>query len=296
MSFSVHAGDAPTTWSTHLSALPTWQKTRPDSNTAATGRKQVVCSTFFQSATCPDGTACSFAHHLLDLDGAVQAKLVSMMGEQLPPHFVQQQQQQKPPLAVDPIVAERRAYNAFFNIQQRPAAAVHGGHGYLSSSASSSSSTSQQEDSPTLAAAPPPPVLMKRVSVGLPARCQYPHAVPGTLYDFLNVKRKCGTEAVEEAYRRWRSAGYKAAKAMDPLKADTMDRWIVAAKNVLSNPVLRAEYDGSLPPNPTSLYQNNNKGIAGDDMNNSTKAPGNSVAKSIATPSVTPLFEGGIWN
>jgi hypothetical protein len=212
----------------------------------------------------------------------VQAKLVSLMGDQLPQYFLA-----APPVASDSTTEEQRAFNAFFNIQQKRQANVGaGGGGYLSSSASSTSSHNSGQDSPTLAAVAPSAPL-KRVSVGLPARCQYPHAVPGTFYDFINVKRKCLTADVEEAYRRWRTAGYKAAKAIDPAKADAMDRLIVDAKNVLSNPSIRAEYDNSLPPNPTSLCP----------QQGTTATTGAKPAvKSIATPAVVPLFEGGIWS
>ena len=257
-------------------------------------KKVTVCTTYFQNASCASGAQCGFAHHLQELDGSVQAKLLGLMGEQLPGHFL------APPVvvAVDAATEEQRAFNAFFNIQQKRQTHPTGGGGHLSSSASSSSSS---QDSPTLAADPVPAVPLRRISIGLPPRCQYPHPVPGTLYDFMNVKRKCRTEDVEEAYRRWRTTGYKAAKGIDPAKADAMDRLIVDAKNVLGNPSIRAEYDSLLPENPTSLSQQ--QGLCQQQQQHNTARSSSSTTppapkladKSIATPAVAPMFEGSIW-
>ena len=276
MSFSVQAVD-----SGPSSPSASWGP-RNDP-TLTSGKKVTVCSAYFQTANCPNGSSCDFAHCMQELDGAVQVKLVGLMGEQLPLHFI------APPPPLDPVAEEQRAFNAFFNIhQQKQHQQQHHQHsavfgGGVSSSASSSSSASAQ-DSPTLASVTPAAGVTqpRKISIGLPQRCQYPHAVPGTYYDFINVKRKCLTEDVEEAYRKWRSVGYKAAKTIDPAKADAMDRLIVDAKNVLSNPSIRAEYDASLPARPTSLCPQQQLQLQ--------------QSKAIATPAVAPLFEDGIWN
>eukprot|EP00331_Platyophrya_macrostoma_P023837 CAMPEP_0176441740 /NCGR_PEP_ID=MMETSP0127-20121128/21391_1 /TAXON_ID=938130 /ORGANISM="Platyophrya macrostoma, Strain WH" /LENGTH=180 /DNA_ID=CAMNT_0017826603 /DNA_START=215 /DNA_END=754 /DNA_ORIENTATION=+ len=95
------------------------------------------------------------------------------------------------------------------------------------------------------------------VRVRLPARCRYPHPVPGTYYDHLNVKRNASPDAIEEAYRTWRTVGYKTAKALDSARADAMDRLVVDAKNVLSNVVMRREYDAQLPVQTTPINSPN---------------------------------------
>ena len=82
----------------------------------------------------------------------------------------------------------------------------------------------------------------------LPERCRYPHATPGTYYDYLNVKRSVAREDIERKYQSWRDDGYKKAASINVEKADAMDRLIVEAKTILCNDRMRAEYDQLLPP------------------------------------------------
>lgn len=112
----------------------------------------------------------------------------------------------------------------------------------------------------------------------LPPRCRYPHAVPGTYYDHLNVKRNATHEAIEEAYRHWRAVGYKAVRMIDPAKADGVDRLVVDARNVLANEAMRREYDAHLPSSTTPLTS-------------PSKAP---KATSAAAPISPAMFED-LW-
>lgn len=122
----------------------------------------------------------------------------------------------------------------------------------------------------------------------LPARCRYPHSVPGTYYDHLNIKRTATHEAIEETYRQWRASGYKSAKAVDPVSADAMDRLIVDARNVLSNEAMRKEYDQQLPAFTTPLNS--------PSKPQKTQTPGVVVAPSSTTNAALPpgLFDD-IW-
>eukprot|EP00758_Cryptobia_borreli_P014346 Tbor_TRINITY_DN5912_c0_g3::TRINITY_DN5912_c0_g3_i1::g.18707::m.18707 len=84
-------------------------------------------------------------------------------------------------------------------------------------------------------------------SLSLPQHCRYPHSIPGSFYEHLNLKRTCDSADVDASYRRWRTSGYKAAKAIgEKEKADAMDCIVVNAKLVLSNTALRALYDEDL--------------------------------------------------
>jgi hypothetical protein len=90
--------------------------------------------------------------------------------------------------------------------------------------------------------------------VTLPDRCRYPHATPGTYYDYLNVKRSATKEDICAKYKQWRDEGYRKACALDAEKADAMDRLIVDAKNILSSDTMRAAYDALLPPVGAGLF------------------------------------------
>ena len=90
-------------------------------------------------------------------------------------------------------------------------------------------------------------LLQQPLKAALPQRCFYPHAVPGTYYQHLNVKTTCTKTDIERSYKRWRVEGYKKVKSIDPAKADALDRLIVDAKNVLCNEVMRKEYDAMIP-------------------------------------------------
>lgn len=99
-----------------------------------------------------------------------------------------------------------------------------------------------------VALTPVQPLPVQPTLVTLPARCHYPHAIPGSYYDHLNLKRTCTKADIEKSYQKWRDQGYRHVKAVDALKADTLDRIIVDANNVLSNDEFRRAYDAMLPP------------------------------------------------
>lgn len=257
---------------------------------SSNGCRRIVCSSFFQTGFCPDGDFCGFAHHMDELEHEAQVQLVAMMGDALPGHFI----------------APRAASTQ--NSWQNQAAGGHHQHPTTNSdftpygaprhnfrplpSRTNSGSRSlpfNANSSVTNPSSSLPPFLLEAVEerkVQLPSRCRYPHPVPGTYYDYLNIKRNASREAVEEAYRMWRSSGYKAAKAIDQLKADAIDRLVVDAKNVLSNDGMRKEYDAQLPVNTTPLSSPIKKHVP----NAATSS--NAVAPPVALP---PGMFDDIW-
>ncbi|RNE99556.1 protein G2 [Trypanosoma conorhini] len=83
--------------------------------------------------------------------------------------------------------------------------------------------------------------------IRLPPRCRYPHRVTrGTYYDVLGVQRTATQEEIIASYRRWQKE-YKRLKQIDQQNADARDTVVVEARNVLGHPVLRSEYDRTLP-------------------------------------------------
>lgn len=204
-------------------------------NTAAVppqhGTRRVVCSSYFQTAFCTDGDFCSFAHHMDELEPVAKSQLLGLMADNLPLHFVG---------------SRHAAGGSGLPSQMQPS--EPSGSGRTTPTAFTPYGNPSQVSSRWR-----PGLEDEPVRVRLPARCRYPHQVPGTYYDHLNVKRNASPEAIEEAYRTWRSVGYKTAKALDPAKADAMDRLVVDAKNVLSNVVMRREYDVQLPAQTTPI-------------------------------------------
>eukprot|EP00744_Colponema_vietnamica_P016541 GILI01023217.1.p1 GENE.GILI01023217.1~~GILI01023217.1.p1 ORF type:complete len:253 (-),score=34.21 GILI01023217.1:129-887(-) len=182
--------------------------------------KATVCTPYFRQGTCND-PACRFAHCFSELDSTSQELLLQMAGgeEFLPIHFTK----------------------AAYQNQQR----LFSGTGTPSGNKAPVTHFASARGMPTLGSSAH--VTWEDVRVTLPSRCYYPHAIAGTYYDYLNVKRLCAPKDIEASYRSWRSAGYKAAKAIDQGKADSMDRLVVEAKLVLGNPTMRAEYDTQLP-------------------------------------------------
>lgn len=83
--------------------------------------------------------------------------------------------------------------------------------------------------------------------IRLPVRCRYPHrAIRSTYYDILGVQRNATQEEIISSYRRWQKE-YKRVKQVDQQSADAHDAVVVEARNVLGHPVLRSEYDRTLP-------------------------------------------------
>ncbi|ESL09571.1 hypothetical protein TRSC58_02706 [Trypanosoma rangeli SC58] len=88
---------------------------------------------------------------------------------------------------------------------------------------------------------------METFRIRLPPRCRYPHRVTrGTYYDVLGVQRTATQEEIIASYRRWQKE-YKRLKQVDQQNADAHDTIVVEARNVLGHPVLRSEYDRTLP-------------------------------------------------
>lgn len=210
------------------------------------GVKATVCTPFFRQGTCPDAN-CRFAHCLSELDFNAQQQLISMAGgeEFLPLHFTQNAYQNPPqqrglfsnasgPTTPSSLNNTRSMVGVGRSALGSMGMGGNGGNhnnGANNGSSSNNGGVSSWED----------------VRVTLPARCHYPHAIGGTYYDYLNVKRHCAPKDIEASYRSWRGNGYKAAKAIDQTKADAMDRLVVEARLVLGNPTMRAEYDALLP-------------------------------------------------
>jgi curved DNA-binding protein CbpA len=81
----------------------------------------------------------------------------------------------------------------------------------------------------------------------LPPRFYYPHVIPGTYYDFLNVRPNASVEEVEESVQWWELVGYPNASEADPERADKIHRLVMEAAIIITNATLRAQYDLTLP-------------------------------------------------
>lgn len=217
------------------------------------GMRRVVCSAFFQNGMCNDGDFCSFAHNIDELDTEARVQLLSVLGDAVPLHFLSSSSgggsaalgNKTPPDYLRP-----RATPPGSGTRGYPTTTVGG--------AANRRSWRDGDCPPQLSISDEP------IRVHLPARCRYPHAVSGTYYDHLNISRTASQETIEEAYRQWRSTGYRAAKSVDIAKADAIDRLVVDAKNVLGNPIMRVEYDGQLPSassTPVSTPKKSGAGI-----------------------------------
>lgn len=211
----------------------------------AYGTKATVCTPFFRQGACGD-PSCRFAHCLSELEYGAQQQLISMAGgeEFLPAHFTHGMYQQAMPSAhggrglfsASGPATPSGAMGGGRSLGVGPRGGGGGGHnggggGNGGGGNGGGGSGGTWED----------------VRVTLPARCHFPHAIAGTYYDYLNVKRHCAPKDIEASYRGWRGQGYKAAKAIDQSRADAMDRLVVEARLVLGNPTMRAEYDALLP-------------------------------------------------
>jgi hypothetical protein len=231
----------------------------------AGGMRRVVCSTFFQHGACSDGDFCAFAHHADELDMEARAHLFAVMGDSLPLHFVDNRNgmTKTPPDHLPPSQTPPGSASRVYSAANRRTVTT--------------SWRGPQDDCP-----PQLSLTDEPIRVHLPARCRYPHAVSGTYYDYLNVKQGATQAVIEEAYRHWRSSGYRAAKSVDAVKADAIDRLVVDAKNVLGNPTMRAEYDAQLPPAITT------------PLATPKKVAPSSNAASVAPPLSATMFED-IW-
>lgn len=109
--------------------------------------------------------------------------------------------------------------------------------------------------------------------VTLPERCRYPHATPGTYYDYLNVKRCVTRVEIEKKYQQWRDDGYKKAMCIDQDRADAMDRLIVDAKNVLCSDKMRLEYDAMLPKSAQVSQPFTDQAVSPSQASAQAKAP-----------------------
>lgn len=189
---------------------------------SANGSKSTVCTPYFRQGICND-PACRFAHSYAELDGNAQQQLIKMAGgeEFLPLHFTK-----------SALPAPQRLFSATGTPIPASSKIAVGSFG---------------AGRGVGIAGPSSHVTWEDVRVTLPSRCHYPHAIGGTYYDYLNLKRQCTAKDIEASYRSWRTTGYKAAKAIDQGKADSMDRLVVEARLVLGNPTMRTEYDALLP-------------------------------------------------
>lgn len=252
-------------WTVAAGEVPIAGAAAAGAQTQNGGTRRVVCSAFFQSGVCKDGDFCSFAHHLDELEVDAKVQLLSVLGDAVPIHFggagtqiiARTPPEHLAPRATPPSSGSRGFGSGVTNRRQ--------------------TSWKDSEGPPQLSLGDEP------IRVHLPARCRYPHAVSGTYYDYLNIKRCASHEVVEEAYRQWRSTGYRAAKAIDAVKADAIDRLVVDAKNVLSNPTMRMEYDVQLPTSSSTTPLTTPK----------KSAPSSNTAN-IAPPLSATMFED-LW-
>lgn len=199
------------------------------------GTRRVVCSAYFQNGVCSDGDFCSFAHNIDELDVEARIQLLSVLGDAVPAHFMNS--------ALSSASHGTKTPPDYLRPRATPPGS--GSRGNFSNSgvgAANRRPTWRDGDCP-----PQLSISDEPIRVHLPARCRYPHAVSGTYYDYLNISRTTTQEGIEDAYRQWRSTGYRSAKAIDLTRADAVDRLVVDAKNVLGNPTMRAEYDAQLP-------------------------------------------------
>jgi hypothetical protein len=242
--WTVAAGEGPTSGAAVANA-----NSQMNQHHSGGGMRRVVCSAFFQNGMCSDGDFCSFAHSIDELDAEAKVQLLSVLGDAVPQHFM---------------TSSMSGGSAALGTKTppdylRPRATPPGSGTRGFPTAANRRSWRDGDCPPQLSISDEP------IRVHLPARCRYPHAVSGTYYDYLNINRTSSQEAIEEAYRQWRSTGYRAAKSVDIVRADAVDRLVVDAKNVLGNPIMRSEYDGQLPsaqPTPVSTPKKSGVGAA----------------------------------
>lgn len=84
-----------------------------------------------------------------------------------------------------------------------------------------------------------PPILQPRF--------YYPHQVPGSYYDFLNCRPDASVEEIVNSVQWWQLVGYPKALEADGERAERINRLILEAAVIISNPTLRAQYDQTLP-------------------------------------------------
>lgn len=81
----------------------------------------------------------------------------------------------------------------------------------------------------------------------LPPRFYYPHIVPGSYYDFLNVRPNASVEEIEESVQWWELVGYPRAAEADFDRAERVHRLVMEAALIITNSSLRGQYDQTLP-------------------------------------------------
>ncbi|KAH9597370.1 hypothetical protein LSM04_001330 [Trypanosoma melophagium] len=251
------------------------------------GSKSRVCVAFYEAAECPYNNHCEHAHHYTELDSRTQEKLLSTVPiESIPKHFVAPLSSADSTSAVFRAAfmtnITRTGTTAGTGTPKTittttTTTTTHGDKGKLlvkrrgkrgirlhdlsgsnvfehsfSSLASSTDSFFLGSAHESKDVSPHKGIRrddgVESFRIRLPVRCRYPHrSTPGTYYDVLGVPRSAPQEEIIASYRRWQKE-YKQLRQVDQWHADARDNIVVEARNVIGHPVLRSEYDRTLPP------------------------------------------------
>ncbi|KEG11992.1 protein G2 [Trypanosoma grayi] len=240
----------------------------PTPSDVESGGKSRVCVAFYEAAQCPYSNRCEHAHHFSELNSNTQNKLLETVPvESIPRHFMAPHRNNNADHAVfhkgHNMSATRAATcgektkTAGHRRSGKRSTRLHDLSGSnacdisLSSLASSTDSFIPRSAQSSKDASPQKGMRRDDIAepfrIRLPARCRYPHRnTPGTYYDILGVPRSATQEEILASYRRWQRE-YKRVKQVDQQRADAHDNVVVEARNVVGHPVLRAEYDRTLP-------------------------------------------------
>lgn len=247
------------------------------------GGKKRICVAFYEAAQCPYNDRCEFGHHFSELNSFTQNKLLDTVPvEKIPGHFILPLDTQRGGrndnntnndndnnTEAEP--CDKLHFRNAFS-ETRCARTRTGGHRRkekmpnshdgcdvnVALCENSASSLTSSIDSyfcfgslyASNNASPHKNALSKEnvdFRIRLPQRCRYPHrATQGTYYDVLGVQHSATQEEIIASYRRWQQ-DYKRLRQVNQRQADARDALVVEARNVLGHPVLRYEYDSTLP-------------------------------------------------